>query len=190
MSAIICSCTPTMHYICTYAHAVFDENLFPRCSEALPHKLVSGPVQPHIYPKERPHPSTEVAGEEYEHVLPGPRDIMNLRHLETCYPLCKYLHQKFVSELLHYLQPLQGELSTLMHLQPYHTDQSESDNRLVTQAISMENTEILSNRLRKLSQKPLGKTLPVNPPLPCQRHHQFLVPCLHPPLLQRTILNA
>jgi len=55
-----------------YAHAVFDENLFPRCSGARPHKPVSGPVQPHIHPKEHLHPPSEVAGEDFEGDLPGP----------------------------------------------------------------------------------------------------------------------
>jgi len=90
-----------------------------------------------------------------------------------------------MSELHHHLEPLQGELRALTHLLPYHANRSESGNRLIAQAISMENTEILSNRLRKSSKKPLEKTLPVNPPLPHQRHPLFPVPCLHPPLLLR-----
>jgi len=73
-----------------------------------------------------------------------------------------------------------------MHLLLYHTDPSELGNRLAILATSMENAEILSNRSRKSSKKLLGKTSPVNPLLLRQRHQQFPVPCLHPPLLQRT----
>jgi len=103
-------------------------------------------------------------------IYQDPQDIMNPRHLKTCYPLCEHLHQRFVSKLHHCLESLQGKLHTLMHLLPYHTNQSKSGNLLITQAISMENAKILSNKLRKLSEKPLGKTSPVNLPLLCQRH--------------------
>jgi len=116
----------------TYAHAVFDEPLFPRCSGAWPHKLVSGPVQPHIHSKEHSHPLSEVAGEEYEDIYQDPWDDANLRCPKTCYPLHEYLHQKFMSKLHHCLKPLQGELHALMHLLLYHTDWSEPGNCLVT----------------------------------------------------------
>jgi len=65
----------------TYAHAVFNENLFPRCWGAQPHKPVSGPVQLHIHPKEHLHPPSEVASKEYEDDLPGPS-----RHCEPSPP--------------------------------------------------------------------------------------------------------
>jgi len=46
----------------------------------------------------------------------------------------------------HCLEPLQGGLCASTHLLPYHADWGESGNRPITQATSMENTEILSNR--------------------------------------------
>jgi len=58
----------------TYAHAVFDENLFPRCPGARPHKPVSGPVQPHQHQhrKEPSHPPSEAPSKEFFEDLPGP----------------------------------------------------------------------------------------------------------------------
>ena len=64
-----------------------------------------------------------------------------------------------MSEHLPHLIPLQGELHALTHLLLYHTNWSESGNPLADQAIFIENTETLSNKLRKLSEKPLEKTL-------------------------------
>jgi hypothetical protein len=43
-----------------YAHAVFDENLFPRCPEARPHKPISdAPKRPHQHSPADPPPPTE-----------------------------------------------------------------------------------------------------------------------------------
>jgi len=58
----------------TYTHAVFDENLFPRCSGAWPYKPVSGPVQPHQHQHRRDnsHSPSEAPSKEFIKDLPGP----------------------------------------------------------------------------------------------------------------------
>jgi len=57
----------------TYAHAVFNENLFPKCPGARPHKPVSEPVQlhQHQHRKEHSHSPSEAPSKEFIEDLPG-----------------------------------------------------------------------------------------------------------------------
>jgi len=186
MSTITCSCTLTTCYIpmpmqCSMRICFPDVQGLSHISRQADQ---SNPINTNIVRNPRTLLQRPLV-KNFSRIYLDPQDTVNSRCLKTCYPLHIHHHQRSGSELHRHLIPLQGELCTLTHLLLYHANQSELGNRLTVLAISMENAEILSNRLRKSSEKPLGKTSPVNPPLLRRRHQQFPVPCLHPPLLQR-----
>jgi len=175
---------PTMCYIHMYFHAVSNENLFPRCSGAQPHKLVSGPVQPHIHPKVPLHPPSEVASEEYEDDLQGPSRCCELSLPQDLLPPVwtpsPELHEQILSP------PWTSPRRALcLDAPPALPCQSECIRQLPRHPLNIYG-ECWDPVATNQRDQALGKTSLVNLPLPHQRHHQFLVSCLHFPLLLRT----